>query len=294
MGIESCVLRVCKDGPGPLREVDMRFPAFATIRSSARVWFATLLAGVGLAAVAAPAAQAARSASERSSRPTVQLGIKDAARKKQQSGRSHISHPRNPPSPRPKNRATPRRPATLRTGSPTSRSPPPGTLPNEAPSGVVTHVRTDVGPGVSINPEAVAQCTMKEFDANEKEEEAIPGTGFYPEPKCKKNKEGEVESEIGVNLVTVYAGSEGVAPGISDLPLEGIGLQPGPARRVWPRTSGSRSSCRTNSPKAYSRKRLRNTRFPKKTSKGKPKAKKKQKKRSPKNTSRKANTTPTP
>ncbi len=36
----------------------MRFPAFATIRSSGRVWFATLLAGVGFAAVAAPAAQA--------------------------------------------------------------------------------------------------------------------------------------------------------------------------------------------------------------------------------------------
>ena len=49
-----------------------------------------------------------------------------------------------------------------------------GKFPNEAAGGrsegkVVTHVRTDVGPGVSTNPEAMAQCSMEEFDGNANE-----------------------------------------------------------------------------------------------------------------------------
>jgi hypothetical protein len=99
-----------------------------------------------------------------------------------------------------------------------------GTLPNEVPAGlaegkVVKHVRTDVGPGVSTNPEAVPKCTMKAFDASAKEEEAVPGTGFYPKPECSET--GSESTVIGVNKVTVYAGPNGVAPGVSDLPLEG-------------------------------------------------------------------------
>jgi hypothetical protein len=99
-----------------------------------------------------------------------------------------------------------------------------GTLPNEVPAGiaegkVVTHVRTDVGPGVSTNPEAVPKCTMKEFDASAKEEEAVPGSGFYPKPVCKETGSGS--TVIGVNRVTVYAGPNGVTAGVSDLPLEG-------------------------------------------------------------------------
>jgi hypothetical protein len=85
-----------------------------------------------------------------------------------------------------------------------------GTLPNEVPAGlaegkVVKHVRTDVGPGVSTNPEAVPKCTMAQYG----EKEAVPGTGFYAEPKC------ETATEIGVNKVTVYAGPAG------DVPLTG-------------------------------------------------------------------------
>ena len=99
-----------------------------------------------------------------------------------------------------------------------------GTLPNEVPAGiaegkVVKHVRTDVGPGVSTNPEAVPKCSMKEFDASAKEEEAVPGSGFYPKPECSET--GSESTVIGVNKVTVYAGPNGVAPGVSDLPLEG-------------------------------------------------------------------------
>jgi hypothetical protein len=92
-----------------------------------------------------------------------------------------------------------------------------GAFPNEVPAGLLTtgpvkHVRTDVGPGVSTNPEAVPLCTKEQFG----EKEAVPGTGFFPAPACKP------ETEIGVNKVVVYAGPNGVAPGVSDLPLEGI------------------------------------------------------------------------
>jgi len=73
-----------------------------------------------------------------------------------------------------------------------------GTLPNEVPAGLATtgpvkRVRTDVGPGVSTNPEAVPLCTMAQYG----EKEAIPSTGFYAESKC------ETATEIGVNTVTV-------------------------------------------------------------------------------------------
>jgi hypothetical protein len=94
-----------------------------------------------------------------------------------------------------------------------------GTFPNKVPLGIVKHVRTDVGVGVSTNPEAMAKCTMKEFDASAKEEEAIPGTGFYPAPQCVET--GATNTVIGLNKVVVYAGPNGVKPGVSDLPLEG-------------------------------------------------------------------------
>jgi hypothetical protein len=95
-----------------------------------------------------------------------------------------------------------------------------GAFPNEVPAGLQTtgpvkHVRTDVGPGVSTNPEAVPLCTMKQFG----EKEVVPRTGFYPAPECAESGAGS--TVIGVNKVTVYAGPNGVAPGVSDLPLEG-------------------------------------------------------------------------
>lgn len=81
--------------------------------------------------------------------------------------------------------------------------------PGGAPSGIVTHVRTDVGQGVSTNPEAVEKCAFvdpkKEHEFGTKE--VIPGTGFFPAPTCGAN------SEIGRNEVVVFAGA--------DLPLSG-------------------------------------------------------------------------
>ncbi len=91
-----------------------------------------------------------------------------------------------------------------------------GEYPNAAPTGIVTHVRTDVGPGVSTNPQAMEKCSFAEFGGTE----AIPGTGFYPEPKCKKNKGDEEGTEIGVNKVLVYTGAEAFPKG-GDVPVEG-------------------------------------------------------------------------
>lgn len=81
-----------------------------------------------------------------------------------------------------------------------------GSIPEATPTGLVTHIRTDVAPGVSTNPEAVKQCTMAEFDGHE----AAPGV--FTEPECS------AETEIGINKVIVYLGPS-VTP--KDAPLEG-------------------------------------------------------------------------
>jgi hypothetical protein len=84
-----------------------------------------------------------------------------------------------------------------------------GTFPNALPSGLVTHVRTDVAPGVSTNPEAVPQCSMEKFG----EKEAVPGKGFFAAPECPAG------SEIGLNKVVVLVEpAKGV---FEDAPLEG-------------------------------------------------------------------------
>ncbi len=86
-----------------------------------------------------------------------------------------------------------------------------GTFPEEAPTGLVTHVRTDVAPGVSTNPEAVAKCSFAEFG---EESPYLPGSELFPEPKCAS------ASEIGENKVVVYTGPE-TFPAGGDFPLQG-------------------------------------------------------------------------
>ncbi len=86
-------------------------------------------------------------------------------------------------------------------------------FPNATPAGigsggVVTHVRTDVAPGVSTNPEAVKKCKVEEFDGHE----VAPGIFTGPGPECSP------ETEIGVNKVVIYAGPLATP---KDLPLEG-------------------------------------------------------------------------
>lgn len=82
----------------------------------------------------------------------------------------------------------------------------PGSYPKKVPTSIVTHLRTDVAPGLATNPFAVEQCTLEAFG----DKEEVPGSGFYPAPTCG------TESRIGNNKVTVYAG-----PTAKDVPLEG-------------------------------------------------------------------------
>lgn len=82
----------------------------------------------------------------------------------------------------------------------------PGAYPKKVPTSIVTHLRTDVAPGLATNPFAVERCELKDFG----DEEAVPGSGFYKAPTCG------AESKIGNNKVTVYAGPEA-----KDVPLEG-------------------------------------------------------------------------
>jgi hypothetical protein len=93
--------------------------------------------------------------------------------------------------------------ATFEEGEPTKT---PGAYPKKVPTSIVTHLRTDVAPGLATNPFAVEQCSSEDFG----DKEAVPNTHFYAEPKCG------AESEIGENKVTVYAGSTA-----KDVPLEG-------------------------------------------------------------------------
>lgn len=85
----------------------------------------------------------------------------------------------------------------------------PEAAPAGLPTGLVTHVRTDVAPGVSTNPEAMEKCTFANFG-----NEALPGSGLFPAPKCN------AESEIGENKVVVWIGPGGPPTG-GDLPLHG-------------------------------------------------------------------------
>jgi hypothetical protein len=81
-----------------------------------------------------------------------------------------------------------------------------GPFSKEVPTGKVSHIRTDVAPGLATAPTAVPQCSEAEFGTTE----VIPGTGFFTEPTCKP------ETKIGVNTVTVYAEQAGL-----DVPISG-------------------------------------------------------------------------
>lgn len=69
-----------------------------------------------------------------------------------------------------------------------------GMIPAAEPEGVVTHIRTDVAPGLATSPAAVPQCGEKEFGA----EEALPGSGLYPEPTCSGS------TLVGENAAVAY------------------------------------------------------------------------------------------
>jgi len=63
--------------------------------------------------------------------------------------------------------------------------------PGGVPSGVITHIRTDVAPGVATNPQAVPMCSFEEFEGIKVAE------GTYTAPTC------EGDTVIGENKATV-------------------------------------------------------------------------------------------
>jgi hypothetical protein len=193
----------------------MRSPADIEIRSI-RIWLVALLVGAGLAG-AAPAAQASFGV-EKFVAANCSTGHEECGSETIPFGPFKYSVPKEPSLAEAREQGYTQAAGHPAYGITDFQVATVGKLPNAAPQGLeaqgpgpVKHVRTDVGPGVSTNPEAVPQCTMEQFG----EKEAIPGTGFYEKPKCAE------ATVIGVNKVTVYAGPNGVAPGVSDLPLEG-------------------------------------------------------------------------
>jgi hypothetical protein len=196
----------------------MRFPATGTTVRSVLVWFVALIAAAGTAvagfAALAPAAQAAEALGVESffagnckegfktcnKAPPGATQAEEVAKAEKEGFTQAAGHP-------------PYGITEFVVANNGATSPFPAT----EPLAVVTHVRTDVGPGVSTSPEAVAKCSLEEFGAKE----AIPGTGFYAESQCAKNKKGEVESKIGVNNVTAALFDPKTHAFLTDLALEG-------------------------------------------------------------------------
>jgi len=72
-----------------------------------------------------------------------------------------------------------------------------GSYPDKVPTSIVTHLRTDVAPGLATNPFAVPQCSLADFGTTE----VSPESGAYPPSNC-------AGSELGTNEVTVWLGPE--------------------------------------------------------------------------------------
>ncbi len=190
----------------------MRFPTDTTVRSP-RIWLLALLAFIA-AAVVVPAAQAA---------PTVPFGVEtlvaaNCSEAHETCGSETIgpyTFPKEPTIAEAKEQGYTQAAGHPAWGITDFKVNTEGEFPNAVPAGilehkVVEHVRTDVGPGVSTNPEAVEKCSFAEFG----EEELVPGEEVYAAPACKKG------SEIGVNKVIVWVGPE-PSPKGGDVPLEG-------------------------------------------------------------------------
>ena len=202
------------------------------MRSHARVWFLSLVCGVLLAGLLPAGASAAPTAFgiEKFVAVNCKVGDRECAR----SGTAPFKEP-----------AAPDKTASLLEGFLTAGGRVPngitdfkvnveGVYPNAVPfglgkgdpSGIVDHIRTDVAPGLATNPTAVHECSTLSFDGGVKEEEAIPGTGFYARP----GKECEEESEIGRNEVIVFDGE-------GDLPLSGPVFNLAPKETSSPQTN---------------------------------------------------------
>jgi hypothetical protein len=98
------------------------------------------------------------------------------------------------------------------------------TLPTEKPTSVVTHLRTDVAPGLATDPTAVSYCSTREYGGAE----PFPGTGFYPAPTCAEA--GPEDSVVGKQHATVFVETEKKAKTGIDLALEGTVYNLEPAK----------------------------------------------------------------
>ncbi len=199
----------------------MRFPTDTMVRS-VRVWLAALCSCAGFAfafaVVAAPAAQAAEA-----------LGVESVFAGNCKAGFEECNKAPPPSTPAEELAKAEKEGYTQAAGHPPYgvtefkvNTATPNEFSEPVPLGTVTHVRTDVGTGVSANPEAVEKCSFADYG----EKEAIPGTGFYAAPECKENEKGgkkEVRSEIGVNkvVVAVVVALVGKTPVFKDVRLEG-------------------------------------------------------------------------
>ncbi len=85
-----------------------------------------------------------------------------------------------------------------------------GKVPIAEPTSTVEHLRTDVAPGLATAPTAVAECSAENFG----DEELVPGSGFYPPPKCATS--GPEDTVVGTQHATVWVKEAGV-----DIALEG-------------------------------------------------------------------------
>jgi hypothetical protein len=98
------------------------------------------------------------------------------------------------------------------------------TLPTEKPTSVVTHLRTDVAPGLATDPSAVTECSAKDFGAAE----VFPGTGFYAPPTCATS--GKEDTQVGEQHATVFVELNKKAKTGIDLALEGTVYNLDPAK----------------------------------------------------------------
>jgi hypothetical protein len=169
----------------------MRFPVDMTVRY-ARVWLVALLA-CAAAAVIAPAAQAAPEA----------LGVESVF-----AGNCKATYETCNKLPPPATPEEEKAKAEKEGYTQAAGHPPFGVTEfkidtaGEVPLALVTHVRTEVAPGVSTNPQAVPMCSMEEFKGIEVK------PGVFTEPECNG------ETKIGVNKVVVFNG-------VKDVELEG-------------------------------------------------------------------------
>jgi len=80
------------------------------------------------------------------------------------------------------------------------------TYPEGFPEGSVKEIRTDVGPGQSTNPEAVAKCPVKSFESKEVE----PVKHLFSAPECTETE--PEDTVIGENIVKVVTEAPPPAP----------------------------------------------------------------------------------